>query len=509
MDEVKLQFFGLNPFQKFQLISDILLATFSIIIFSSQLFVNNYSSDIKNNSYIKDIITNWNMTPIIGFEISNPSGIEVYKKEINQSILYSWEGTIEGCDCQFSNDNISIEFKKINNFSCEISKKFNDYCKRIKSVEGKNIKIYKGKTITPILLKNNKNYLELINRNNEQCADSYKKCGILDSNNNILCLPLNVECPINKIIIDKNSSSPIDFNYTTLSLENGFFFHYTSESINSSIIVSLKLSEGNLCLDLDRHNSITKDYELYLSYDKCFCNNEFDYRYNLIDFVDKKSLFDDNGITDSVQGLPNFTIEGNFSLYSRNYIGINSDFAAKNGNNNKLKNFIDYYKIFNLINIILSFIFMIISLVVLISNGIRDYSEFELNKYNYIMKIISIILIIIYLILIIIILNIKGNSIEILDNLDKYSFYATREIKWKINIYSNIMIFILIIICLNILLIIFWFNLKTLSCCLINDSNKIYGQPDSERPSRFPSRMVGESLLSNLKSNDANEVSQN
>ena len=152
---------------------------------------------------------------------------------------------------------------------------------------------------------------------------------------------------------------------------------------------------------------------------------------------------------------------------------------------------------------------MIISLVVLISNGIRDYSEFELNKYNYIMKIISIILIIIYLILIIIILNIKGNSIEILDNLDKYSFYATREIKWKINIYSNIMIFILIIICLNILLIIFWFNLKTLSCCLINDSNKIYGQPDSERPSRFPSRMVGESLLSNLKSNDANEVSQN
>ena len=509
MDDVKLQFFGLNPFQKSQLISDILVATFSIIIFSSQLFINNYSSDIKNNGYIKDIITNWNMTPIIGFKISNTSEREIYSKEINQNNLYSWEGTIEGCDCQLANDSIPIEFRKINNFSCSISSKYMNFCKIIGKVEGKNIKIYKGKKLTPILLKNNKTYLELITRNNDQCVDSYKKCGILDSKNNILCLPLNVDCPINKIVINQNVSSPIDFNYTTISLNNGFYFHYTSESINSSIIVTLKLSEGNLCLNPERHNSISKDYELYSSYDKCFCNNEFDYRYNLIDFIDKKSLFNENGINDLIQHLPNFTIEGNLNLYSRNYIGINNGFAAINGNNNKLKNFIDYYKGFNIANLILSFIFMIISLIILIGNGYRGYSEFNLNKYDYIMKIISIILTIIYLILIIIIISIKGNSIDILDNIDNYSFYVTREIKWIINVYSNIMIFILIILCLNILLILYWFNLKSLSCCLINDSNKIYGQPASERPSRFPSRMIGESLLSNFISNDANESSQN
>ena len=47
MDDVKLEFFGLNPFQKAQLISDILLATFSFIIFISQLFITYYTSDIK------------------------------------------------------------------------------------------------------------------------------------------------------------------------------------------------------------------------------------------------------------------------------------------------------------------------------------------------------------------------------------------------------------------------------------------------------------------------------
>lgn len=509
MDDVKLEFFGLNPFQKAQLISDILLATFSFIIFISQLFITYYTSDIKKNGYINDIITNWNMTPIIGFNISNSSEKEIYSKEINQNILYSWEGTIEGCDCQNANESIPIEFRKINNFSCSVSSKYNNLCKIIGKVEGKNIKIYKGKKLIPILLKNNKTYLQLINRNNDKCPDSYKKCGILDSKNNILCLPLIYDCPINKIVINKNKNSPIDFNYTTLSLNNGFYFHYTSESINSSIIVTLKLSEGNLCLNPERHNSITKDYELYSSFDKCFCNNEFDYRYNLIDFIDKQSLFNDNGINDLIQNLPNFTIEGNFNLYSRNYIGINNDFAVKNENNNKLKSFIDNYKGFNITNLILSIIFMLISLIVLIRNIYRDYSEFDLNKYDYIMKIISIILIVIYLILIIIILNIRGNSIDILNNIDNYSYYVTREIKWEITVYSNIMIFISIIISLNIFLIIYWFYYKSLSCCLINDSNKIYGQPPSERPSRFPSRMVGESLLSNIKSNDPNESSQN
>lgn len=503
MEEVKLQFFGLNPIQKSYLISDLLIFTFSLIIFISQIYIFNYTGDIKDNGYIKDIISNWNFLPIVSFNTSNSN-----ENELNQNNLYYWEGTIEGCDCQSASEVIPLEHRKINKFSCTKNQNYNNYCKQIAKINGKNINIYKGKNLIPIFSENKKKYLELIGRNNIQCEETFKKCGILDSKNNILCLPLNENCPVNKIIIDKNEIAPSDFNYTTLPLNDSFYFHFTNESINSSIIISLKLSEGNLCLNPERHNSMKKDYELYFSYDKCFCENEFDYRYNEIDSIEKQVLFNENGINDLVKTLPNFTVDGNLYLYSRNYIGLNNEFAIKNGNKNKLESFINSYNGFNITNLVLSICFMLCSFIILIWNLCKSYNEIKLNKYDYAMKIISLNIICFYVVLSFLILMIKGNSIEILNNIDNTSYYVTREIKWKITVYSNTLVFLIILSFLIIILFIYWFNAKKLSCWLINDSNKVYEMP-SERVSRFPSKMVRESLMSNSKYSEQNDISQN
>ena len=49
-------------------------------------------------------------------------------------------------------------------------------------------------------------YIPYIISNDEECKGFKKKCGIFDTTNNILCLPLNEKCPINDIMIGNKKS---------------------------------------------------------------------------------------------------------------------------------------------------------------------------------------------------------------------------------------------------------------------------------------------------------------
>ena len=39
-----------------------------------------------------------------------------------------------------------------------------------------------------------------------KCKEGYKKCGILDTIGNILCIDNNFDCPINKLIVDLHAN---------------------------------------------------------------------------------------------------------------------------------------------------------------------------------------------------------------------------------------------------------------------------------------------------------------
>ena len=55
------------------------------------------------------------------------------------------------------------------------------------------------------LIKYNTNYESLLNHSNKNCEDNYKRCGILDTYGNIMCIPKEDECPIIEIIVDEET----------------------------------------------------------------------------------------------------------------------------------------------------------------------------------------------------------------------------------------------------------------------------------------------------------------
>ena len=128
---------------------------------------------------------------------------------------------------------------------------------KIKKRAPKNIYIWKNNQFC-IKINNELNYESLYSNSvdkDKECDIGFKKCGILDTNNKIMCVEDITDCPINKILINNNSSSPEDYSYKTLKLNNGQYLHYTNESIDSFIVVNLSLSLGIPCSDPLQYNT--------------------------------------------------------------------------------------------------------------------------------------------------------------------------------------------------------------------------------------------------------------
>ena len=113
------------------------------------------------------------------------------------------------------------------------------------------------KNICP-LLNINKNFINSIYYKNysfffnhstrDNCEQNYKKCGILDTYGNIMCIPIKDTCPINEIIIDlkEKSNEYIEKGYYSIStskLPEKYNLYYTNKSIDKKIVVHLIISD--------------------------------------------------------------------------------------------------------------------------------------------------------------------------------------------------------------------------------------------------------------------------
>jgi len=116
------------------------------------------------------------------------------------------------------------------------------------------------------------NYDYLLNHSTKtNCEPNFKKCGILDTYENIMCIPETESCPINEIIIDLKDKYEEyinkGFKYTKISkIPNNYYLYYTNKSVDKEIIVNLIFSEEspkyiteqNLIIDCE-------EYQDYLS----------------------------------------------------------------------------------------------------------------------------------------------------------------------------------------------------------------------------------------------------
>ena len=82
----------------------------------------------------------------------------------------------------------------------------------------------------------------LIHSTKSECEKNYKKCGILDSMGNIMCIPNSFLCPMNEIKTSLSENSNIYeagkyYNYT---------LYFTNQKINNSIITNITISNETL-----------------------------------------------------------------------------------------------------------------------------------------------------------------------------------------------------------------------------------------------------------------------
>ena len=90
--------------------------------------------------------------------------------------------------------------------------------------------------------------LELIT-DNDTCQKGYRKCGILDTIGNILCIDELFDCPINQINVDLKAERNKYINNGSKEIYNenliyNYQFYYSNKSINNNIIVSILFSQN-------------------------------------------------------------------------------------------------------------------------------------------------------------------------------------------------------------------------------------------------------------------------
>ena len=255
----------------------------------------------------------------------------------NESILIidNFPGTITGCDCiGIRKSRVKSNHRdRINRGSCSYNESIAG-CRIINSIESKDFIIWDNNTFCVNYSKYDyEYYLNLSVGEGENCPSGFKKCGILDSLFHVMCIEENLDCPINKILINNESYySENNINFNTINLKNNKYLHYTNKNINDQVISNFKLNEeGFPCYNPMRYNTIYPQYILLENFESFICidkfNNSFyDKRYQYLDSISKYKLYNENSLYDSLTGKPNypsFSFNSQIGLYIKNYFGIN------------------------------------------------------------------------------------------------------------------------------------------------------------------------------------------
>jgi hypothetical protein len=162
-----------------------------------------------------------------------------------------------------------------------------------------------------------------INILNNICKKGYKPCGILDTMNNILCMPKKYNCPLNDIIVSREKNlTLIDSGYNEITLNNSFFIYLnTKENIERPIIIT-KFISFNKPWNHEYQNFINKEYnreEKAKVFDDYMKNVPF-LNFSSITLDDILNWEEENDYLKSL--LNEAKPSKNYFLFHKNYIGF-------------------------------------------------------------------------------------------------------------------------------------------------------------------------------------------
>ena len=267
-------------------------------------------------------------------------------KYINEQVnLGEWRGTKKGCDCSNS--------EQFNN------QVYTDLCKQYQ-INGGCKKVYSNQGISLFNIYNTyfyqetlkRNYLDLLKQissfNKSECEGGYKKCGILDTLKNPLCIEKENNCPINDIVINNQSSLN---GYKTFKFKDkNLYFHYTNKKTENMVITNIFFSSQNNSEGNDSKEII--DNHILYKYEE----PEEEFSSKLIFEFPKEDIYKDNLIYEKILNLAFYNIS-NDKLYLKKELG----FIYFNRDNDNFK----YMFIFVLVHPRIYIIFTISIIIIL------------------------------------------------------------------------------------------------------------------------------------------------
>ena len=209
------------------------------------------------------------------------------------------------------------------------------------------------------------NYESLLKTSYKNCEEkNYKKCGILGTLGNIMCIPETDECPINDLVIDESSKMDeyINKSYKVGYLNDiaqNYYIYYRNNQTDNQIIAKIKASnetpkyidEDNLVFDEDTFQDYytppDDDNDDWDYWDPNWDHDYDSYRRvnqsNSLRKIDEQRIFGDDIINSYIRNRFNdkINIDKTFrkisgNIYAGNYIGFNSSTNLNDYNNFEL-----------------------------------------------------------------------------------------------------------------------------------------------------------------------------
>ena len=361
-----------------------------------------FKNDDKNivektlfEQFYQEVYSSISTTIPINFEVKNSCEADEEEMEINLNLdtYYDCRGIFNSelnPECRntivdnyttcSSDERTQVDFNNLEGFLNYDERA--KYCQYFSKYKQNKLKLY-NKYICK--KNNNPTYEELLSHsvplkdfygNPIPCKPGYKRCGILDTKDNVLCIEDNTNCPINdisKVNIENNKN--ID----------EIFFNNNSNS-DSKVVSSIILSENQplnhewnqmvkeTYNEIDEHN-INKR-KMLTKYDFGLLDSEEDYGY-----TKKQNIYITVGqIQNSIIDFnPNkYNINQKLNIYTKNYIGFK--------NIKELKKFHNYFKdkkdnpLYNLtssrhdpiVTIVFSLVLLIINITYLVIIHIKN-----------------------------------------------------------------------------------------------------------------------------------------
>ena len=340
-------------------------------------------------------------------------------KEKNKIVHFSYPGTVKGCKCPLS-------LKK------EECSKDDSLCYNVQSTFEEDLTLWKKETLC--VKRNSLNYRSLWKLSvakDKDCETGFKKCGILDSTNNILCIDRTLDCPVNYIAL-ANMHETNTLTGTNLQFSNSKYLDFSKKYIENAIPLEFKIYEENVCsFSSEVFKSSKSSYKLdnngLTFVDKCskletkYTSDayEYDSSFTTLDQENKYELFYDNNIYHVVNNLPGYPVNNlkdiNIFLSYRSYIGISKECHASYASPELLELMLIGIKDFFFIMIFL----LIISILLLIMISIT-LSSYKIMRHYLIRMLISTILIFGLVVIIKIYINIQYD-VRLLNCLDNFT----------------------------------------------------------------------------------------